>query len=113
LVEGGELYTGPITDHVTPLSLLVDHFEHALGLIGPDHVGIGSDFDGMLQLPAGMEDCSMLPHLTAKLLRRGHTEEDLTKVLGENVLRVMAACEQTARKLEQGMCTDDSGPGHD
>ena len=112
-VDSGGLYTGPITDHVTPLSLLVDHFEHALGLIGPDHVGIGSDFDGLPQLPAGMEDCSRLPHLTAELLRRGHTEEELTKVLGENVLRVMAACEQAERKSEQGRYPDDPGPGHD
>lgn len=109
LVEGGELYTGPITDHVTPLSLLVDHFEHALELVGPDHVGVGSDFDGLPQLPAGMQDCSTLPYLTAELLRRGYTEEELTRVLGENVLRVMAACEQVGRKLEKGKYPDDPG----
>lgn len=79
----------PLFDHVTPLLLLVDHFDHALRIVGPDHVGIGSDFDGTLMLPKGMEDCSRLPHLTAALLERGWSEDDLVKVLGENMLRVL------------------------
>ena len=113
-VDNGGLYTGPITDHVTPLGLLADHFDHAIELIGPEHVGIGSDFDGVAQLPQGIEDCSKLPHLTAELLRRGHTEEDLTKVLGENVLRVMDACKQVAHTLEQGHdATRSDPPGQD
>lgn len=90
----------PVTDHITPLELLVDHFDHAIQLLGPDHVGIGSDFDGVAALPAGMEDCSKLPHLTAALLRRGYTEADLTRVLGGNVLRVMEACRQTASRIQ-------------
>jgi membrane dipeptidase len=60
-------------------------------------VGIGSDFDGAPALPAGMEDCSKLPYLTSALLRRGHSEEGLVKVLGENVLRVMDECRKAAR----------------
>jgi len=80
----------------TPLSNLVDHVDHALQLVGPRHVGFGSDFDGVPTLPAGMEDCSKLPHLTAALLERGYSEEDLTHVLGENVLRVMDACQAVA-----------------
>jgi membrane dipeptidase len=92
--------TGPITDHITPLSTLADHFEHALQLIGPNHVGIGSDFDGVPQLPEGMEDCSKLPYLTAELLRRGYREGELATVLGENVLRVMDRCEAAAQKLK-------------
>ncbi len=83
----------PLCDHVTPLSVLVDHFDHALQLVGPDHVGIGTDFDGVPVLPEDMEDCSKLPNLTAALLQRGYNESDLAKVLGGNVLRVMAACE--------------------
>ncbi len=86
----------PVTDHVTPLSVLADHFDHALKLVSPRHVGIGSDFDGVPSLPAGMGDCSWLPHLTAELLRRGYSEQDLTPMLGENVLRVMEACRGAA-----------------
>ncbi len=85
----------PLTDYLTPFSLLVDHFDHALQTIGPDHVGIGSDFDGVPALPAGMEDCSKLVNLTAALLQRGYDEDDLLKVLGGNVLRVMDACQVT------------------
>lgn len=85
----------PLTDYVTPFSLLVDHFDHALQTVGPDHVGIGSDFDGVPALPAGMEDCGKLANLTAALLQRGYDEGDLLKVLGGNVLRVMDACQAT------------------
>ena len=86
-----------LTDHVTPRSILVDHFDHALQTIGPDHVGIGSDFDGVPTLPQGVEDCSKLPYITADLLRRGYREVDLEKVLGANVLRVMDACQEQAK----------------
>jgi membrane dipeptidase len=88
---------GKLTDHMTPLSLLVDHVDHAVQLVGPEHVGIGSDFDGVYALPEGMEDCSKLPSLTAALLERGYAADDLRKVLGENVLRVMDACTAVAR----------------
>lgn len=83
----------------TPISVLADHFDHAAQVIGADHVGIGSDFDGVPILPAGMEDCSKLPNLTAELLRRGWSEEDLLKMLGQNVLRVLDEC---ARKAMNG-----------
>ena len=86
--------TIPPVDHVTPLSVLVEHCDHALRTIGADHVGFGSDFDGVACLPEGMSDCSRLPDLTASLLERGYSEEDLTKVLGENFLRVMDACQE-------------------
>lgn len=88
----------PLTDHRTPLSVLIDHFDHALKLVGPNHVGIGSDFDGVPALPAGMEDCSKMPNLTAALLQRGYSEADLSKVLGENVLRVMEQCQRMSRE---------------
>lgn len=91
-----------VPQHVTPFSVLVDHFEHALQLVGPDHVGIGSDFDGVLVVPQGMEDCSKLPYLTAELLQRGYTDEDLTRILGGNVLRVMDACADIAHRLSRG-----------
>jgi len=96
--ERGGFTNGPLTDHVTPLDVLVNHFDHALRLVGPEHVGIGSDFDGVGALPRGMEDCSRLPYLTAALLRRGYSENDLEKVLGGNLLRVMEECQRTAQK---------------
>ena len=94
----GGFQKSPYAEHDTPFDILVDHFDHALRLVGPDHVGIGSDFDGVGALPRGMEDCSKLPSLTAALLQRGYSEEDLTKVLGENVLRVMSECHAVSRR---------------
>lgn len=92
----GGFKASPYARHVTPLSVLADHFDHAITLVGPDHVGIGSDFDGVGALPRGMEDCSKLPFLTAELLRRGHREDDLAKVLGNNFLRVLEKCQALA-----------------
>lgn len=93
----GGFEKSPYASHVTPFSVLIDHFDHALQLVGPDHVGIGSDFDGVAAVPKGMEDCSKLPYLTAALLQRGYSESDLKKVLGENVLRVMEQCQRMSR----------------
>ena len=99
-IADGCVARAPLTDHVTPLDRLVDHFDHALQRIGPKHVGIGSDFDGTPAVPEDMEDCSKLPNLTAALLRRGYSEADLTGLLGDNVLRVMDACKTVAAKLQ-------------
>ncbi len=85
----------------TPLSKLVDHIEHVIKVVGIDHVGLGSDFDGVSSLPEGMEDCSKLPNVTYELLRRGYQEAEIKKVLGENFLRVMTQAEETARQLRQ------------
>jgi len=75
------------------LEAIADHIDHAVKVAGVEHVGLGSDFDGAL-MPRGMEDVSRLPHLTAELLRRGHREADLRKILGENLLRVMEQVEK-------------------
>lgn len=75
---------------------VVDHIEHVAGISGIDHVGIGSDFDGVHVLPEGLEDVSCYPAITAELLSRGWQEADIRKVLGDNVLRVLAAAEQVA-----------------
>ena len=80
-----------------PLSRLIDHFEHAARVAGVDHVGLGSDFDGVRdQLPQGMEDISKIPNLIAALLDRGFSEADVEKILGGNTLRVMRQVEQIA-----------------
>lgn len=75
---------------------VVDHIDHAVQVAGVDHVGIGSDFDGVFDLPRGLEDVERLPWITYGLLRRGYSEKDLYKILGGNVLRVMEAAERGA-----------------
>jgi len=82
---------------VTPLSVLIDHFDHVRKVAGIDHVGLGSDFDGVPSLPEGMEDITRLPNITYELLRRGYSEQDVRKVLGENLLRAFAEVERVAR----------------
>jgi membrane dipeptidase len=78
---------------------IVDHIDHAVKLVGADHVGLGSDFDGAV-MPRGMEDCSKLPKLTEALLRRGYSEDDIRKILGGNTLRVMEAVERVSREMQ-------------
>ena len=76
---------------------VLDHFDHVVKLVGIDHVGIGSDFDGVGDsLPVGLKDASGYPNLIEGLLRRGYSEEDIRKILGENLLRVWEAAETYA-----------------
>ena len=70
---------------------IVDHLEHAVKLAGIDHVGIGSDFDGVDNLPVGLDDVSYYPNITQELLKRGYTAEQIHKILGANILRVLRA----------------------
>jgi len=91
----------------TPLSVLVDHFDHVAKVAGIDHVGIGSDFDGVSSLPEGMKDIAQLPNLTYELLRRGYSERDVRKVLGENFLRVFAEAERVAARASGGQVSRD------
>jgi membrane dipeptidase len=86
-----------------PLSVLMDHFEHVIKVAGVDHVGIGSDFDGVGdELPADMDEISKLPNITYELLKRGYSEQDVRKVLGENLLRAMAEAERVAHAANHG-----------
>ena len=71
------------------VSRIVDHIDHVVKLVGIDHVGIGSDFDGVQVVPADLKSVADLPHLTKELLRRGYSERDIDKILGGNMLRVM------------------------
>ncbi|QHN03236.1 membrane dipeptidase [Granulicella sp. WH15] len=79
-----------------PFSVLVDHFDYLLRLVGPDHVGIGSDFDGIALSVEGMESAADLPKVTAALLERGWQAGELKGLLGENLLRVMEAAQPFA-----------------
>jgi membrane dipeptidase len=72
-----------------PLSAVADHILHIAKVAGIDHVCLGSDFDGIPIAPAGLDDATRLPNLTAELLRRGMSEADVRKILGENLLRVL------------------------
>ena len=71
------------------VSRIVDHIDHIVKLVGIDHVGIGSDFDGVQAVPADMTSVADLPNLTKELLKRGYSESDVDKILGGNMLRVM------------------------
>jgi membrane dipeptidase len=78
------------------VSAVVDHIDHVVSLVGVDHVGLGSDFDGVGALPTGLEDVSGYPNLIAELLRRGYTRDDLRKICSANVLRVLREVERIA-----------------
>jgi membrane dipeptidase len=78
------------------LAQVADHIEHIRDVAGVDAVGIGSDFDGITEVPVGLEDVSKFPDLLAELLRRGWSEQDVRKVAGLNALRVLRAAEQVA-----------------
>jgi len=80
---------------------IIDHIDHAVKLVGADHVGLGSDFDGA-NMPDGMEDCSKLPKITEALMRKGYSDADIRKILGENTLRVMAEAERVSSEMQQG-----------
>ena len=79
---------------------VLNHFDHVVNLAGVDHVGIGSDFDGVGDsLPEGLKDVSQYPNLIAGLLERGYSEEDIRKILGENLLRAWEAVETYAATM--------------
>lgn len=95
--EGDKVDAANPLQPATPLSKLVDHIVHIIEVAGIDHVGLGSDFDGAMDMPEGMRDVSQLPNITYELLRRGYKEPQIRKILGENFLRVFAAAERVAR----------------
>jgi len=91
-----------------PISKLIDHFDHVVKIAGIDHVGIGSDFDGTVDVPQDAEDVSMLPNITYELLKRGYSERDIRKILGENLLRALAQAELVARRSSRTISGDGS-----
>ena len=78
-----------------------DHIDHIRKVAGIDHIGLGGDFDGITSVPQGLEDVSKYPFLTVELLRRGYTDEEIKKILGLNILRVMKAAEGVAARLQK------------
>jgi membrane dipeptidase len=92
----------------TPLSVLVDHIDHIAKVAGVDHVGLGSDFDGVPEVPKELGGMDGLPKITLELLKRGYTDEQVKKILGENFLRVMGAAEAYARSTKTTLSGDGS-----
>ncbi|MFI5183155.1 MAG: dipeptidase [Vicinamibacteria bacterium] len=83
------------------LAQVADHIDHVRAVAGIDHVGLGSDFDGVNSLPVGLEDVSKYPALVAELLRRGYTDGDVEKVIGRNLLRVLRSAEAVSVRLRK------------
>jgi membrane dipeptidase len=76
---------------------IIEHIDHAVKLVGVDHVGLGSDFDGG-SMPVGMEDCTQLPKITEALMRKRYSASDMRKILGENTLRVLSEVERVSQR---------------
>ncbi len=78
---------------------VVNHIDHIVKVAGIDHVGIGSDFDGITMWPVGLEDVASYPRLTDEMLRRGYSEGDVHKILGGNAVRAFRQAGEVAKKL--------------
>jgi len=94
------------------VQVLADHIDHIVDVAGIEHVGIGSDFDGVNMLPKQMEDVSMYPYLTQELVNRGYSKQDIHSILGGNVMRVLRECERVAAKMQaedEEKTSDDAG----
>jgi membrane dipeptidase len=90
-----------MTAPTATLSQVADHIDHIRKLAGIDHIGLGGDFDGITQVVQGLEDVSKYPDLTAELLKRGYKDDEIRKILGLNVLRVMRQAETVAAGLQK------------
>jgi membrane dipeptidase len=110
-LRGAEIETDAVRDSVRAwmeanprpvpdLGIVADHMDHLRDLIGADYIGIGSDFDGIEMPPSGLDDVSQFPNLIAELLSRGWSDDEVLKVLGLNVLRVMQEAELVAQRLQ-------------
>ena len=101
LIEGDRITREHVAKGVLPrveYTKIIEHIDHAAKVAGIDHVGLGSDFDGA-NMPYGMEDASMLPKITEALLKKGYSDSDVKKILGENTLRLMRDVEHVSREL--------------
>jgi membrane dipeptidase len=89
--------------HPAPRATLAeaaDHIDHIRKVAGIDHIGLGSDFDGITQVALGLEDVSTYPALVAELLRRGYKDDEIKKIVGQNILRVMRESEKVSKRLQ-------------
>jgi membrane dipeptidase len=81
-------------------TVIIEHIDHAVKIAGVDHVGLGSDFDGAV-MPLGMQDATHLPQITDALLKKGYSDSDIRKILGENTLRVLTETQRVSRELNR------------
>jgi membrane dipeptidase len=88
---------------IPPVSVhtVVDHIEHVIKTAGIDHVGLGSDYDGINAVPQQLEDVSCYPYITQELLNRGYKKDEILKVLGGNILRVLRATEEVSKRAQE------------
>lgn len=104
LIEGDRITREYVEQGKLPrvdFSKIIEHIDHAVKVAGIGHVGLGSDFDGA-NMPYGMEDATKLPKITEALLKKGYSDGDVKKILGENTLRVMTEVERVSRELNAG-----------
>lgn len=94
-------WQGPGPAPRASLEDVADHIDHVRRVAGVDHIGLGSDFDGITAVPEGLEDVAAYPVLFAELLRRGYSDGELKKIAGLNVLRAMRQMERVARRLQR------------
>jgi membrane dipeptidase len=102
--EGKVRMDGWDKEHPVPratVSDAADHIDHIKKVAGIDHIGLGGDFDGITSVPLGLEDVSKYPALTAELLRRGYKDDEVKKILGLNILRVMRQVEKVSARLQK------------
>ena len=102
LIEGDKITRDYVATGKLPKvdwTKIIEHIDHAVKLVGADHVGLGSDFDGA-NMPYGMEDATMLPKITDALLAKGYSENDVRKILGENTLRVLSEVERVSKEMK-------------
>ncbi|NML19870.1 membrane dipeptidase [Pseudoflavitalea sp. G-6-1-2] len=90
-------YPSEVNQIRAPFSLLFDHLDHIVKLIGTDHVGLGSDFDGVTSTPQKLNDVTDFPLITKELMRRGYTHQQISNILGGNFLRLLQSVEQGAK----------------
>ena len=101
VAAGMERWRAENSEPRATLSQVADHIDHVRKVAGIDHIGLGGDFDGISSVVQGLEDVSKYPDLTAELLRRGYTDQDIRKILGQNVLRVMREAERVSAELRK------------
>ena len=101
LYEAGLKNVPPAERPTVSWEKIVEHIDHAAKLVGAAHVGLGSDFDGTT-VPDGMDDVSMLPKITAALLEKGYSEQDVKNILGENILRLLERVDTIGKQIRSG-----------
>jgi membrane dipeptidase len=92
-----EKYPEQMAAILPPLSLLIDHLDHIVRLVGVNHVGLGSDFDGIEAPPLGLNGVEDFPKITSELISRGYSRRDIRKILGGNFIRVLKANERNGK----------------